>query len=142
MPTTSALVPDPNAPNPPFPAHNDLPATLWAPALAASAVAAMIALHYMFNMPVLEVALSVVLALLVAVLAVRALGETDLNPVSGIGKLTQAVFATVAPGKVLNNLVAGAASEAAAQQAGDMMQVRSRPTLSSTNGPRATWCGS
>lgn len=28
-------------------------------------------------------------ALLVAVLAVRALGQTDLNPVSGVGKLSQ-----------------------------------------------------
>jgi uncharacterized oligopeptide transporter (OPT) family protein len=34
----------------------------------------------------------------------------------------QAVFAAVSPGRVLSNLVAGAASEAAAQQAGDMMQ--------------------
>lgn len=41
---------------------------------------------------------------------------------SGIGKLTQAAFALVSPGRVLSNLVAGAASEAAAQQAGDMMQ--------------------
>ena len=32
---------------------------------------------------------AVVLALLVAVLAVRALGQTDLNPVSGVGKLSQ-----------------------------------------------------
>jgi OPT oligopeptide transporter protein len=62
------------------------------------------------------------LAMLVAVLAVRALGETDLNPVSGIGKLTQLSFAVLAPGQVLPNLIAGAISEAAAMQAGDMMQ--------------------
>lgn len=31
----------------------------------------------------------VAIALLVALLAVRALGETDLNPVSGVGKLSQ-----------------------------------------------------
>lgn len=33
--------------------------------------------------------MGVLVALLVAVLAVRALGETDLNPVSGVGKLSQ-----------------------------------------------------
>ncbi len=33
---------------------------------------------------------AVAVALLVAVLAVRALGQTDLNPVSGVGKLSQA----------------------------------------------------
>jgi hypothetical protein len=34
-------------------------------------------------------ALQVVVALLVALLAVRALGQTDLNPVSGVGKISQ-----------------------------------------------------
>lgn len=33
--------------------------------------------------------MGVAIALLVALLAVRALGETDLNPVSGVGKLSQ-----------------------------------------------------
>ena len=34
----------------------------------------------------------------------------------------QVVFAVVAPGQVVANLVAGAVAEAGAQQAGDMMQ--------------------
>ena len=55
-----------------------------------------------------------VMGVLVSVLAVRALGVTDLNPVSGVGKLSQIVFAVVSPGKVLPNLVAGAISEAGA----------------------------
>ena len=37
----------------------------------------------------------------------------------------QGVFALVSPGRVVPNLVAGAIAEAGAQQAGDMMQVRS-----------------
>ena len=59
-------------------------------------------------------------------MGVRALGETDLNPVSGISKLTQLVFALVIPSSSPNaiaiNLLAGAVSESAALQAGDMMQ--------------------
>lgn len=43
----------------------------------------------MMGMPLYEPLAAVILALLVAVLAVRALGETDLNPVSGVGKLSQ-----------------------------------------------------
>ena len=72
--------------------------------------------------------LAIVLALLLSVMGVRALGETDLNPVSGISKLTQLVFALVVPtGKHANhaiiiNLLAGAVSEAGALQAGDIMQ--------------------
>lgn len=61
------------------------------------------------------------LALLLSIMGVRALGQTDLNPVSGISKLTQLLFALLTP-NVLTNLVAGAISEAGAQQAGDIMQ--------------------
>jgi len=54
--------------------------------------------------------------------SVRALGETDLNPVSAIGKISQLLFAIVQPNNVVANLVAGGISEAGAQQAGDLMQ--------------------
>lgn len=43
----------------------------------------------MLDLPVIDPLAAVGLALLVAVLAVRALGQTDLNPVSGVGKLSQ-----------------------------------------------------
>ena len=66
--------------------------------------------------------MAVAVALLVSLLAVRALGTTDLNPVSGVSKLSQLVFAVVAPGKLVSNIVAGGIAEAGAQQAGDMMQ--------------------
>lgn len=76
--------------------------------------------------PYYAIMFSVVLALFLSVLGVRALGETDLNPVSGIGKISQLVFALIIPrshpGAVLINLIAGAITEAGAQQAGDLMQ--------------------
>ncbi|KAG9854753.1 oligopeptide transporter-like protein, partial [Aureobasidium melanogenum] len=59
-------------------------------------------------------------------MGVRALGETDLNPVSGISKLTQLFFALVtpsgSPNAVIVNLIAGAISESGALQAGDLLQ--------------------
>jgi len=75
--------------------------------------------------PLYATTLSIVFALLLSVMGVRALGETDLNPVSGISKLTQLIFATVlprTPSSIPANLLAGAISESAALQAGDMMQ--------------------
>jgi OPT family oligopeptide transporter len=73
--------------------------------------------------------LALFLALFLSIMGVRALGETDLNPVSGISKLTQLVFALVTPttgpgakNAVIINLVAGAISESAALQAGDLLQ--------------------
>lgn len=55
---------------------------------------------------------AVIMALLLSIMGVRALGETDLNPVSGISKLAQLFFALIIPqsnkSSVLINLVAGA----------------------------------
>ena len=70
--------------------------------------------------------LALLLALLLSIMGVRALGETDLNPVSGISKLTQLIFALVTPrsnpNAVVINLIAGGISEAGALQAGDLLQ--------------------
>lgn len=70
--------------------------------------------------------LALLLAFFLSLLGVRALGETDLNPVSGISKLTQLIFAFVVPSSnpnaVVINLLAGAVSESGALQAGDLMQ--------------------
>ncbi|OKL63736.1 hypothetical protein UA08_00903 [Talaromyces atroroseus] len=73
--------------------------------------------------------LATLLAVLLSIMGVRALGETDLNPVSGISKLTQLIFSLATPASlhtrrsaVVTNLLAGAVSEAGALQAGDMMQ--------------------
>lgn len=47
---------------------------------------------------------------------VRALGETDLNPVSGLGKISQLFFALIQPGNIVANIIAGGVAEAGAQQ--------------------------
>lgn len=79
--------------------------------------------------PVHLTTLALFLALLLSIMGVRALGETDLNPVSGISKLTQLLFALVTPttgpaarNAVIVNLLAGALSESGALQAGDLLQ--------------------
>ncbi|KAL8952616.1 MAG: hypothetical protein Q9222_001490 [Ikaeria aurantiellina] len=76
--------------------------------------------------PYFAIFLAIALALLLSIMGVRAQGETDLNPVSGISKLTQLAFALVIPSSnpnaVMINLLAGAISESGALQAGDLMQ--------------------
>ncbi|EJF56509.1 oligopeptide transporter [Dichomitus squalens LYAD-421 SS1] len=66
--------------------------------------------------------LGFVMGALLSVLGVRALGETDLNPVSGLGKISQLFFAWIQPGNIVANIIAGGVAEAGAQQAGDLMQ--------------------
>ncbi|SSD60653.1 related to Putative oligopeptide transporter YGL114W [Saccharomycodes ludwigii] len=94
-----------------------------------SSIVCIISMVYIYGIaiiPIYSIILALILALFLSVLAVRALGETDLNPVSGIGKLSQLIFALITPrnkpGAVLLNLIAGAIAEAGAQQAGDLMQ--------------------
>ncbi|OAA76338.1 oligonucleotide transporter [Akanthomyces lecanii RCEF 1005] len=66
--------------------------------------------------PLYATVIAVFMALVLSIMGVRALGETDLNPVSGISKLAQLFFALIIPqsnkSSVLINLVAGAVSEA------------------------------
>ena len=95
--------------------------------LTLSIIFCIFAIRYVFPpIPYGAIVLSIVLALLLSLMGVRALGETDLNPVSGISKLTQLFFALVIPSTNPNaitiNLLAGAISESGALQAGDMMQ--------------------
>lgn len=97
--------------------------------LIVSSIVCVISIVYLFGadiIPLYTMVVALVLALLLSILGVRALGETDLNPVSGIGKISQLIFALIVPkhynGAVLLNLVAGGVAEAGAQQAGDLMQ--------------------
>ena len=92
-----------------------------------SIIICIFAIRYVFPpIPFGAILLAVLMALVLSIMGVRALGETDLNPVSGISKLTQLVFALVIPSTNPNaitiNLLAGAISESGALQAGDMMQ--------------------
>ncbi|KAI1106763.1 OPT superfamily oligopeptide transporter [Jackrogersella minutella] len=85
-------------------------------------------IHITFGdlVPLYATIIAVFMAMILSIMGVRALGETDLNPVSGISKLAQLFFALIIPqshkSSVLINLVAGAVSEAGALQAGDLMQ--------------------
>lgn len=70
--------------------------------------------HAVFGdlVPLYANVVAVLVALVLSIMGVRALGETDLNPVSGISKLAQLFFAFIIPKHskegVLINLVAGA----------------------------------
>ncbi|KAL6065382.1 Succinate dehydrogenase iron-sulfur subunit [Balamuthia mandrillaris] len=106
----------------PAPPNQQVPRSWWLTGLVLSSLLCWAVVTPLFSLPIYEPILAVIIALLVSVLAVRALGETDLNPVSGVGKLSQVIFAGIAPGHIVSNLIAGAIAEAGAQQAGDMMQ--------------------
>ncbi|KAH8648116.1 OPT oligopeptide transporter protein-domain-containing protein [Ilyonectria robusta] len=75
-------------------------------------------------MPRHVLVLSVALTLPLSIMGIRAVAETDVNPIAGIGKVAQLIFAVVVPPSnshvILINLVAGSIAEAGANQAGDL----------------------
>lgn len=82
--------------------------------LVLSIVFCIACIHIVFGnlVPLYATVTAVFMALVLSIMGVRALGETDLNPVSGISKLAQLFFAFIIPqsnkSSVLINLVAGA----------------------------------
>lgn len=74
-----------------------------------------------FGIPVWMGILAVVLSLFIASVAVRATGETDINPVGAMGKITQVVYAILDPGKITTNLMSAGITAAGASQSGDLM---------------------
>jgi OPT family oligopeptide transporter len=116
-------LPEPDAPH----EHLVNDSTVWV-GLALSVAFCIASIRVVFGalVPFYAIIIAVIMALVLSIMGVRALGETDLNPVSGISKLAQLFFAIIIPqsnkNSVLINLVAGAVSEAGALQAGDLMQ--------------------
>ncbi|RUS23336.1 LOW QUALITY PROTEIN: OPT oligopeptide transporter protein-domain-containing protein [Endogone sp. FLAS-F59071] len=83
--------------------------------LAVSCVLCITAMTVLFGketLPVYATVIAVIVAMLLSVLGVRALGETDLNPASGIAKISQVLFASIVPGVIVADLVAGGIAEA------------------------------
>lgn len=82
--------------------------------LLASVSLCVLTVHLVFGdlVPLYATFIAVLMALVLSIMGVRALGETDLNPVSGISKLAQLFFAFIIPqtnkSSVLINLIAGA----------------------------------
>lgn len=92
-----------------------------------SSVICVFSIQYVFDIvDSYLIIISIVMAFFLSILAVRSLGETDLNPVSGIGKISQFIISLIIPanhpGKLLINLITGAIVESGAQQSGDLIQ--------------------
>ena len=66
-------------------------------------------------------ALAVVLALGLSFVAARSVGETDINPVGAMGKVTQLVFGGALQGQIVPNLMAASVTGGAASQSGDLL---------------------
>ncbi len=101
--------------------EEQVPNSWWMLGLLAGSVLAVVVSWQVFGIPPWMTIIAVALSSILAMIAVRSTGETDINPVGGMGKVTQLAFAGVAPGQMVTNLMAAAVTGSGASQAGDMM---------------------
>jgi putative OPT family oligopeptide transporter len=71
--------------------------------------------------PILTI-LAIFMSAILSMIATRSTGETDINPIGGMGKVTQMIYGVVSPGNMSTNLMAAAITGSGASQAADMMQ--------------------
>lgn len=78
--------------------------------------------YFIFGMHPLLTIVAIVLSGALALVGTRAQGETDVNPIGAMGKVTQLLFAAIAPGNPQINLMAAGITSAGSNNCGDMMQ--------------------
>lgn len=99
-----------------------IPTSWWVGGLAVGSLLTMGIAYSVFGIAWYLTLLAIGLSSILSIVAVRSTGETDINPIGGMGKVTQLVYGGLAPGQMGTNLMAAAITGAGASQAADMMQ--------------------
>jgi uncharacterized oligopeptide transporter (OPT) family protein len=99
-----------------------VPNSWWIGGIALASPVLMVVAWYYFGIPWYLTAVAIPLSAILASVGVRSVGETNVNPVGGLGKVTQLVYGALAPGQMSTNLMAAAITAGGASQAADMMQ--------------------
>lgn len=103
------------------PAAPRRPALLPALGLGLAAILVITLQMTLFGIHPLMAALSIPLALLLAMVAARVVGATGIPPIGAIGQLSQLSFGAIAPGQVAINLMSANTAGGAAGQCTDLL---------------------
>ncbi len=77
--------------------------------------------HFMFHIHWWMGVIAVLATFFLVVVAARATGETDINPIGPLSKITQLTFGAIAPGNIPTNLMTANISAGACSHAGDLL---------------------
>ncbi len=80
-----------------------------------------IAAKVIFDIPPWMSVVAVALSFLLAIVACRSTGDTDVTPIGPLGKITQLVFAAIRPGHYQTNLMTASITAGAAAHSGDLL---------------------
>lgn len=99
-----------------------IPNSWWIGGLIGGSILTVLVSHYVFDILWFQTVIAIALSAVLAAVAARSVGETDINPMGGVGKVTQLVFGGLAPGQMVTNLMSAGITSGGADQAGHMLQ--------------------
>ena len=102
--------------------EREFPFRLWLWAIVVFGFATALVMDLTFDIPFWMGLVALVLSFLLAAIAVRAYGETDISPIGTMGHATQIVFGGLAPGQTMTNVLTAGITAGSANTAVDMMQ--------------------
>jgi hypothetical protein len=85
--------------------------------LLLAAAGAVLSMRFAFGFPVWQTCISLLLSTGLSYVAVRCVGEININPIGGVGKVAQLLFAFLAPGNTSANVMQATVAAAGASQA-------------------------
>jgi putative OPT family oligopeptide transporter len=94
----------------------------WLTWLLFSVMLCVIVMAFAFHIPWWLTLLSVALSFIMAAIAVRCIGQTEVNPVSAFASMNQLIVGAIMPANITANLTMAGVAGAGASEAGDMMQ--------------------
>jgi uncharacterized oligopeptide transporter (OPT) family protein len=102
--------------------EGEFPFRLWVAILLVAGLGTAILMDAIFQIPFWMGFLALVLSFLLASIAVRAYGETDISPIGTMGHATQIIFGGLAPGQMFTNVMTAGITSGCANAAVDTMQ--------------------
>jgi OPT family oligopeptide transporter len=99
----------------------EVPGTWFAGGFLVVGSAAIVLGHQLFHIQWWMGIIALLATMLLVVVGARALGETDINPIGPLSKITQLSFGAIAPGNITTNLMTANISAGSVSHAGDLL---------------------
>jgi uncharacterized oligopeptide transporter (OPT) family protein len=100
----------------------ELPLSVVGTGIGVAAVALIIVQYQFLHMPVWMTVVAIILSVPLMLVGLRVLGETNWGPISALSNMMQGLFAAVAPGNVVANMVASGTTGTIATSSEAIMQ--------------------
>lgn len=102
-------------------AHVEVPGSWFWIGTLVSGAACVILGSWLFSITWWMGILAVLLTFLLSIVAARATGETDVTPISAMGKITQLIYGAVAPANITTNLMTAMVTAGASSHSADLL---------------------